>query len=127
MNATVLPSGDSENACLLSNPGGPESVRHCFSPVVSENTTSPNGPLAEQRSTIRIRSPSADQATDPGVSYSHPAVVSFLSVPPRAGTRETVPFWPSQRANAITRPSGDHFGLLMKPFFLSVRRSGVSE
>src|ERR1700751_3516223 len=110
MKATVLPSGESENACLLSKPGGPESERHCFSPVASENTTNPNGPLVEQRSTIRIRSPSADQASDDGESYSHPTFVSFRSGPPRAGATYTVPFLLfllSQRANAITRPSGD--------------------
>src|SRR6516165_3639388 len=107
MNATVLPSGESESACLLSKLGGPTSVRHCFSPVVSENTTNPNGPLAEQRSTIRMRSPSADQASGDGPLYSHPTFVSFRSVPPRAGARYPAPFplfLPSQRANAITRP-----------------------
>src|SRR5271154_2223486 len=86
-NARVRPSGDRENPYPMSGaPAEAEPVRHFFSPVASEKSTTPNGPAAEQRSIINISLPPASQASGPGSVYRQLIVVSLRSAPPRAGT-----------------------------------------
>src|SRR5450432_2449310 len=86
LNAMVWPSGERVNPYPLSEPFEPEFVRHFFSPVASENSTTSNGPSAEQWSIINIPLPSASQTSGPGRVYKQPTLVSLRSAPPSAGT-----------------------------------------